>query len=48
MLFRSVRTCRIEPKLLSTAENWIAKRRALWERRLDLLGELLAERKHRK
>jgi DNA-binding transcriptional ArsR family regulator len=43
-----VRTCRIEPKLLSTAENWIAKRRALWERRLDLLGELLAERKHRK
>ena len=43
-----VRTCRIEPAVLGTAESWIAKRRALWERRLDLLGELLAERKHKK
>jgi DNA-binding transcriptional ArsR family regulator len=40
-----VRTCRIESAALSTAESWIAKRRALWERRLDSLGELLAERK---
>lgn len=40
-----VRTCRIEPAVLSSAEDWIAKRRALWERRLDSLGELLAERK---
>jgi len=40
-----VRTCRIEPAVLAGAEDWIAKRRALWERRLDRLGDLLAERK---
>ena len=40
-----VRTCRIRPAGLSTAEDWISKRRALWERRLDSLGDLLAERK---
>jgi DNA-binding transcriptional ArsR family regulator len=38
-----VRTCRIEPKGLSVAEQWIEERRALWERRLDRLGKLLAE-----
>ena len=38
-----VRTCRIEPSALRTAEQWIAERRALWERRLDRLGDLLAE-----
>lgn len=38
-----VRTCRIEPKALRTAENWINARRALWERRLDKLGEILAD-----
>jgi DNA-binding transcriptional ArsR family regulator len=38
-----VRTCRIEPKVLSRAEAWFAGRRATWERRLDRLGELLAE-----
>ena len=43
-----VRTCRIEPAALDSAQDWIAKRRALWERRLDLLGELLAERKKQK
>ena len=43
-----VRTCRIEPAVLGTAEDWIAKRRALWERRLDSLGDLLAERKKNK
>lgn len=37
-----VRTCRIEPAALRTAEQWIAGRRALWERRLDRLGEYLA------
>ena len=37
-----VRTCRVEPKGLTIAERWIAERRASWERRLDLLGELLA------
>jgi DNA-binding transcriptional ArsR family regulator len=38
-----VRTCRIEPATLSQAERWIAERRATWEKRLDRLGELLAE-----
>jgi DNA-binding transcriptional ArsR family regulator len=38
-----VRTCRIEPKGLRLAEQWITERRALWERRLDRLGEVLAE-----
>ncbi len=38
-----VRTCRLEPDGLRVAERWIAERRSLWERRLDRLGELLAE-----
>jgi DNA-binding transcriptional ArsR family regulator len=38
-----VRTCRLEPGALRTAERWIAERRTSWERRLDRLGELLAE-----
>jgi DNA-binding transcriptional ArsR family regulator len=38
-----VRTCRIEPAGLDAAAGWIAERRALWERRLDRLGDLLAE-----
>ncbi len=38
-----VRTCRIEPAALRTAEKWIAARRANWERRLDRLGDFLAE-----
>ncbi len=40
-----VRTCRIEPAALGSAEDWIARRRSLWERRLDRLGALIAERK---
>jgi len=32
-----VRTCRIEPKALASAESWIGKQRALWEGRLDRL-----------
>lgn len=39
-----VRTCRIEPAALTAAEQWIAKRKALWERRLDRLAEVLSER----
>jgi DNA-binding transcriptional ArsR family regulator len=39
-----VRTCRINPAALRDAEAWIAQRRGLWERRLDRLGDLLAER----
>ena len=38
-----VRTCRIEPAALRPAEQWIVERRASWERRLDRLGEYLAE-----
>jgi DNA-binding transcriptional ArsR family regulator len=38
-----VRTCRIEPKALRTAERWIAERRTSWERRLDRLGDYLGE-----
>ena len=38
-----VRTCRIEPSGLAVVERWIGDRRSLWERRLDRLGELLAE-----
>jgi DNA-binding transcriptional ArsR family regulator len=38
-----VRTCRIEPAALRTVERWVAGRRATWERRLDRLGDYLAE-----
>ncbi len=38
-----VRTCRIEPAALKTAEQWITERRASWERRLDRLADYLAE-----
>jgi DNA-binding transcriptional ArsR family regulator len=38
-----VRTCRLEAKALRSAEQWLGERRALWERRLDRLGEILAE-----
>jgi DNA-binding transcriptional ArsR family regulator len=39
-----VRTCRLEPAALRSAERWIAARRTTWERRLDRLGEVLADR----
>jgi DNA-binding transcriptional ArsR family regulator len=42
-----VRTCRMEPAGLSVVERWIAGRRSLWERRLDRLGDLLAEPKEK-
>jgi DNA-binding transcriptional ArsR family regulator len=38
-----VRTCRIEPAALRPVERWIGARRSSWERRLDRLGEYLAE-----
>jgi len=38
-----VRTCRIEPAALRGAEDWVARRRALWEASLDRLGDYLAE-----
>ena len=38
-----VRTCRINPQMLSEAEHWIAERRQMWERNLDRLGAWLDE-----
>jgi DNA-binding transcriptional ArsR family regulator len=38
-----VRTCRMEPKALMTAEDWLQSQRASWEARLDRLGEYLKE-----
>jgi DNA-binding transcriptional ArsR family regulator len=38
-----VRTFRIESAALRRAERWIVQRRTSWERRLDRLGEYLAE-----
>ena len=38
-----VRTCWVEPAGLDVAAAWLAERRALWERRLDRLGDVLAE-----
>jgi DNA-binding transcriptional ArsR family regulator len=37
------RTCRLEPLVLRLAEDWFAGQRSLWERRLDRLGEILAD-----
>ena len=39
------RICRVEPKALSAAQKWIQERRALWERRFDLLEEELRKNK---
>lgn len=38
-----VRTCRMEPKGFSMLEQWIRDRRTTWEKRFDLLDDLLAE-----
>lgn len=38
-----VRTCRIERTGFQAVENWIANHRAHWDRRLDRLGDVLAE-----
>ena len=38
-----VRTCRLEAAGFSVLEQWIGDRRSVWERRLDRLGDLLAE-----
>jgi DNA-binding transcriptional ArsR family regulator len=37
------RTCSINPAALASAESWISERRSLWERRLDRLGDYLAD-----
>lgn len=41
-----VRTCRVEPSALRTAEDWITERRTRWEHRLDRLDDALAELDH--
>jgi DNA-binding transcriptional ArsR family regulator len=38
-----IRQCRIETAALRTAEDWINERRTTWERRLDRLGDYLAD-----
>jgi DNA-binding transcriptional ArsR family regulator len=38
-----VRRCRIEPAGFSALEQWIRDHRTAWERKLDRLGDLLAE-----
>lgn len=40
-----VRTCRIEPQMLSQAEKWVSERRQMWERSLDALGAFLDQTK---
>jgi DNA-binding transcriptional ArsR family regulator len=36
-----VRTCRVDPKMLSEAERWVSERRQMWEASLDRLGAFL-------
>ena len=38
-----VRMCRVEPKVLASAESWFHQRRAMWEQNLDRLEEVLRE-----
>ena len=38
-----VRVCRIETRGLRALERWVSDHRTTWERKLDRLGELLAE-----
>lgn len=38
-----VRTCRLAPGGLSAAQRWLAEHGEGWERRLDRLGDVLAD-----
>ena len=38
-----VRTVQMQPEAMSLAEQWLNDRRTLWVKRLDRLGDLLAE-----
>lgn len=38
-----VRTCSIDPAGLAVAQEWITGRRSTWEKKLDRLGDILAE-----
>jgi len=40
-----VRTYQLAPKRLQLAEHWLARQRALWERRLDQLDDYLIQLK---
>jgi len=40
-----VRTCRIDARVLSQAEQWVGERRQMWERSLDRLGAYLDQTK---
>lgn len=41
-----VRIYRLRPRRLQLAEDWLIRRRELWERRLDQLDEYLIHLKH--
>lgn len=43
-----VRTYQLAPKRLKLAENWLAKQRTLWERRLDQLDDYLITLKEKR
>jgi len=43
-----VRTYRLAPQPLRAAEHWMARQRAIWERRLDQLDNYLKELKEQK
>ncbi len=43
-----VRTYELVPKQLRMAENWLARQRTLWERRLDQLDSYLMTMKQEK
>jgi DNA-binding transcriptional ArsR family regulator len=43
-----VRTYQLEPKPLQAAEHWMAKQRAMWERRLDQLDNYVKTLKEKK
>lgn len=38
-----VRTCRIEPERLATAQTWLAQQRAEWEARFDRMDAFILE-----
>jgi DNA-binding transcriptional ArsR family regulator len=43
-----VRTYQLQPKPLQAAEHWMAKQRALWERRLDQFDHYVKTLKEKK
>lgn len=39
------RTCSISADAVARAEQWLSERRGLWERRFDLLGKLVEDKR---